>query len=109
MNYYISAKTGKRKKAGKVALVILAYVVVFALSFFVSFKLVASTQSGAQEVEALKGEIAGLNSQLAEKEERISSLELQIKNIQQSIAEQEAAAAAAAAVAAQAGAVPAVR
>lgn len=90
MDYYISSKTGRRKKVGKVIWYILAYVLVFALSFFISFKLVASTQSGAQEIEALKGEISELNLKLAEKEERILSLELQIENIKKSIAEAEA-------------------
>ncbi len=96
MAYYINSKTGRKKRAGKVWLYILAYVLVFAISFFISFKLVASTQTGAHEIEALKVEISELTSQLAAKQERISSLEMQIKNIQQAIAEQQAAAEAAA-------------
>ena len=87
MNYYINAQSGKRKKTGKIVMCIAAYVVVFALSFFVSFKLVGSTQSGAEEIQALKEEISTLNSQLAQREERISSLEMQIKNAEQLLAE----------------------
>lgn len=100
MNYYISARTGRRKKAGKTVFVILAYVLVFALSFFVSFKLVAGTQSNSQEIEAMTQEIADLNAQLATKDEYIASLEMQIENINRSIAEKEAAEAAAAEAAA---------
>ncbi len=92
MNYYISSKTVRKKKAGRIVLCVVAYVLVFALSFFVSFRLVAGTQSGAEEIEALRQEIANLNSQLAGRDERISSLELQIENIKESLAEKEAAA-----------------
>ena len=87
MNYYINAQSGKKRKTGKVIMCVLAYVAVFALSFFISFKLVASTQSGAEEIQALKDEISTLTSQLAQKEERISSLEMQIKNTEQLLAE----------------------
>ena len=90
MDYYSSSKTGRRKKVVKVIWYILAYVLVFALSFFISFKLVAGTQSGEKEIEALKVEISELNLKLAEKEERILSLELQLENIQKSLAEAEA-------------------
>lgn len=82
MNYYINAHTGKKRKTGKIVLYVFAYLAVFALSFFISFKLVASTQSGAEEIQALKGEIADLNSQLAQREERISSLEMQLESVQ---------------------------
>ncbi len=102
MNYYISARTGRRKKAGKTALYILAYVLVFALAFILSFKLVASTQSNEEELEAMSAQITDLNAQLAQKDETIASLNLQIENIERSIAEKEAAEAAAAAAAAEA-------
>ncbi len=104
MDYYINSRTGRKKRAGKVWMYILAYVLVFALSFFISFKLVASTQTDAQEIEVLKSEIADLNAQLAAKEERISSLEMQIQNIQREIAEKEAAA-----IAAQTAPAPAIQ
>ena len=102
MNYYISARTGRKKKTSRIVFIVLAYVVVFALSFFASFKLVASTQSNTQELEELKQEISGLNAQLATKNEYIASLEMQIESIERSIAEKEAAEAAAAAAAAEA-------
>lgn len=82
MNYYINAQSGKKKKTGKIVLYVFAYAAVFALSFFISFKLVASTQSGAEEIGVLKEEISSLNSQLAQREERITSLEMQLESVQ---------------------------
>lgn len=82
MDYYINARNGKKKKVKKIVLYIFAYLAVFGVSFFISFKLVASTQSGTDEIRALKGEISALNSQLAQREERISSLEMQLESVQ---------------------------
>jgi len=90
VSYYINARSGRGNKIGKTLLYVLGYVVVFALSFFISYKLVASTQTDTLQVQALKEEITALNTQLAQKEERISSLELQVENIRESIAAREA-------------------
>ena len=90
MKYYINSNMGRRKKVGKVILYVLAYVLVFAVSFFVSFKLVSGTQLGAKEIEALQGEVTSLNSKLAEKEEKIKSLQMQITNIEKSLSDMKA-------------------
>jgi sensor histidine kinase YesM len=90
VDYYINSRTGRRKKIWKVLLYVIAYLLVFALSFLISYRLVAGTEAESDEMKALKEEVASLTSQLAEKEEIISSMELQIRNIQTQMAEQEA-------------------
>ncbi len=95
MNYYINSGAGKRKTPGKIILYVLGFVAVFAVSFFVSFKLVASTRTDTMQVQSLKEEVSALNVQLADKEERISSLELQLKSLQAKVEEQSALLAAA--------------
>lgn len=88
MNYYINSGAGKRKTTGKAVLYALGFVAVFLLSFFVSFKLISGTGTDTAQVQSLKEEVTSLTVQLAEKEERILSLELQIQNIQAMISEQ---------------------
>ena len=89
MNYYINPKTGRKRKTGKILWTVLTYVLVFALSFFVSFKLAASTQSGEQEIQRLNEEISSLNAVISQKDEEIESYKLQISNLEKAAVPQE--------------------
>lgn len=88
MDYYINSKTGRKRKTGKILWTVLTYLLVFAISFFVSFKLAASTQSGEQEIQRLNEEISSLNSALSQKDEEIESYKLQISNLEKENAKQ---------------------
>ncbi len=81
MNYYINSGVSRRRTAWKIGLYVLGYVVVFALSFFVSYKLASGAQTDTLQVESLKQEVTSLTAQLTDKEERIAALELQVANI----------------------------
>ena len=88
MRYYVgsSNRVSRKKKVGKIVLCILAYALAFCLAFFVSYKLVAGTQSKSQkEVAALREEVSALNAQLADKEEKITSLNMQITGLEKSL------------------------
>ncbi|MBR2476521.1 MAG: hypothetical protein IKB50_00115 [Clostridia bacterium] len=92
MKYYIgsSNRVGKKKKIGKALLYILAYTAAFALAFFISYKLVSATQSGyQQEAIALRAEVSELNSQLAEKEEIIGTMQMQMTALEGELAESQ--------------------
>ena len=90
MKYYIggSNRISKKKTIGIALLYILAYAAAFAVAFFISYKLVSATQSKSQkEVVALREEVAVLNTQLAEKEDRIGTLQMQLTSLEGELAE----------------------
>lgn len=81
MKYYIgsSNRISKKKKIGKVLLYVIAYSAAFAVAFFISYKLVSGTQSKSQqEIVALREEVDALYTQLADKEERVEALQMQV-------------------------------
>ena len=92
MRYYIgsSNKISKKKKIGKALLYILAYSAAFAVAFFISYKLVSATQSKyQQEAISLRAEVSELNSRLADREERIGTMEMQLKSLEEELAEEQ--------------------
>lgn len=90
MNYYINS-AGRRRTAWKIILCVAAYLLVFALSFFISFKLASGTRADTAQIEALKGEVTALTAQIAEKEGEIASLRMQVENIRTAFEEMKKA------------------
>lgn len=90
MNYYINS-AGKRRTVWKIILCLMAYVLVFALSFFISFHLASGTRTDTVQIEALKGEVTALTARIAEKDGEIASLRMQVENVRAALEEMKKA------------------
>ena len=90
MNYYINS-AGRRRTAWKIILCVVSYLLVFALSFFISFKLASGDHAGTAQIEALKEEVTSLTAQVAEKDGEIASLKMQVENVRTAMEEMKKA------------------
>ena len=91
MNYYING-AGRRRTAWKIILCIGAYVLVFVLAFFISFKLASGTRADTAQIESLRSEVTALTAQIAEKDGEIDSLRMQVENVRTALEEMKKAA-----------------
>ncbi len=79
--YSLAPRRNRKKKIWKGIGYAAAALAVFAIAFFISYRLVASTQTGVVEIESLKSEIRDLKAEVTARDEKIQSLELQLQNV----------------------------